>query len=67
MKHLIRSTLILLTAFAMSAPVSADPPIPIPEYYTYNDGQGNCYTIACGNNGCVVIDIYPCPREMGRD
>ena len=30
----------------------------------FNDGQGTCGYISCGPNGCSVIDMFPCPREV---
>ena len=35
--------------------------------YIINDGQGNCAVIACGDNGCAVINTFPCPREVGDE
>jgi hypothetical protein len=31
----------------------------------FNDGNGTCGYISCGENGCTVIDTFPCPREVG--
>ncbi|HEX8572572.1 MAG TPA: hypothetical protein VF759_07465 [Allosphingosinicella sp.] len=36
-------------------------------YYYFNDGNGNCGYISCGDYGCVVVDRFPCPREVGDD
>lgn len=33
----------------------------------FNDGNGTCGYIHCGENGCSVIDMFPCPREVGGD
>lgn len=35
--------------------------------YYFNDGNGNCGYVECGSNGCVVIERWACPREMGDD
>lgn len=32
--------------------------------YYLNDGSGNCALVACGPNGCTIIDVFPCPREV---
>jgi len=34
-------------------------------YYEVNYGDGTCATVSCGRNGCVVVDIHPCPKEVG--
>jgi hypothetical protein len=34
-----------------------------PGWY-FNDGAGTCGWIQCGPNGCVVMDTFPCPREV---
>ena len=36
-------------------------------YYEVNNGDGTCSTISCGPNGCVVVDVHPCPREVSPD
>jgi hypothetical protein len=43
----------------------ADPPQP--GIYYFNDGNGTCGYISCGENGCTVIDTFPCPREVSPD
>ena len=35
--------------------------------FYFNDGNGTCGYISCGENGCTVIDQFPCPREVGDD
>lgn len=36
-------------------------------YYELNNGDGTCSTVSCGQNGCIVVDIHPCPREVSGD
>lgn len=35
--------------------------------FYFNDGNGTCGYISCGANGCAVIDMFPCPREVSGD
>lgn len=35
--------------------------------FYFNDGNGTCGYISCGENGCTVIDMFPCPREVSGD
>ena len=35
--------------------------------YYFNDGNGTCGYVSCGENGCSVIDTFPCPREVSPD
>jgi hypothetical protein len=34
-------------------------------YYEVNNGDGTCATESCGENGCIVVDVHPCPKEVG--
>lgn len=34
-------------------------------YYEINNGDGTCMTVSCGQNGCSVVDVHPCPKEVG--
>ncbi|MFN4114333.1 MAG: hypothetical protein ACK4GD_10375 [Sphingomonadaceae bacterium] len=35
-------------------------------FYNYTDGV-YCYVAYFGQGGCVVVDKFPCPREVGDD
>ena len=65
---MLRKIAVGLFAFAAIAPTAA-----IAADYSswglhyFNDGAGSCGYISCGPDGCIVIDEFPCPREVGGD
>jgi hypothetical protein len=63
MKNLIRITAALGFIYA-----GATPSLAFAETIKYfNDGAGNCGYVSCGANGCAVIDMFPCPKEVSDD
>ena len=50
---------VFLTATVVPTAAWADELIP------FNDGNGNCGTISCGDFGCFVVETHPCPDEFG--
>lgn len=61
MSILRKLTVIGLFAAAAAAPTAAY----ADGIYYFNDGNGTCGYISCGPNGCAIIDMFPCPREVG--
>ena len=35
--------------------------------FYFNDGSGTCGYVSCGENGCITIDTFPCPREVSGE
>lgn len=51
-------SLVILAALAPSVALATD------GYYTVNFGDGSCGIVHCGDNGCSVIDRYPCEDRL---
>ena len=65
----MKKSIIRVAALAMFVGAALSPAAAIaqgngwPAYY-FNDGAGTCGWIQCGPNGCAIMDMFPCPREV---
>jgi hypothetical protein len=59
-----KAAILGLAAFAAMTPVAASAQMSGWGIFYFNDGQGTCGYVSCGENGCSVIDTFPCPREV---
>lgn len=56
-----------IAIMSIFAGMALTPSAALADPYYFNDGAGTCGWIDCGQNGCVTLITFPCPREVGGD